>query len=169
MGRFRAARGGSALQIVTVLCRSCSRFIIQLRQKIGVSFGPSEVTTGGNALKFYASLRLDVRRVGAIKKDEVDIGAKARVKVVKNKLAPPFRQVEMEILFNRGISVTGDILDLAEARGLIQKSGNWISFGDERLGNGREKARENLEANPETAARLLGLIHAHDAREVATA
>ncbi len=149
--------------------RACVIFINQLRQKIGVTFGPSETTTGGNALKFYSSIRLDVRKIGAIKKDELDVGTKARVKVVKNKLAPPFRQVEMEILFNRGISAMTDILELAEARGLVQKSGAWFSFGDERLGNGRERAREHLEAHPEMAERLLTLVHAHEAGVAANA
>ncbi len=142
--------------------RACVIFINQLRQKIGVTFGSNETTTGGNALKFYASMRLDVRRIGAIKKDDADIGSKVRVKVVKNKLAPPFRFIESEIYFNRGISVTTDLLELADARGLLQKSGAWLSFGEERLGNGRERAREHLESNPELADRLLGAIRAHD-------
>ena len=146
-------------------------FINQLRQKIGVTFGPSETTTGGNALKFYATLRLDVRRIGSLKKENEDIGTRTKVKVVKNKLAPPFRVVEMDIIFGRGISQSGDLLDLAEARGLVTKNGTWLSFGEERLGQGRERARELLDNNPAMAERMLSLIRASDmgAAEVAAA
>jgi len=149
--------------------RACVIFINQLRQKIGVTFGPSETTTGGNALKFYASLRLDVRKIGVLKKGDDEIGTRAKVRVVKNKLAPPFRQVELELMFNKGISAVGDILDLAESRGVLTKSGAWISFGEERLGQGREKAREMLEANPALAERLLSLVLAQDAAAAAAA
>ncbi|MDP2309225.1 MAG: recombinase RecA [Pseudomonadota bacterium] len=123
-------------------------FINQIRQKIGVMFGPSEVTTGGNALKYYASVRLDVRRIGTVKKAEDAIGNRTRVKVVKNKLAPPFRQVEFDIIFGRGINRCGEIVEMAEAQGTITRSGSWYSFGDVKLGQGREKAIEHLEANP---------------------
>ena len=150
---------------------ACVVFINQLRQKIGVTFGPTETTTGGNALKFYATLRLDVRKIGSLKKDNEDIGTRTKVKVVKNKLAPPFRVVEMDIIFGKGISHSGDLLDLAEARGLVTKNGTWLSFGEERLGQGRERAREVLDGNPAMAERMLSLIRASDAgdRGIATA
>lgn len=133
-------------------------FINQLRQKIGVTFGPSEVTTGGNALKFYASVRLDVRRIGAIKRGEETVGNRTRVKVVKNKLAPPFRQVEFDIVFGRGIHRTGELLEIAEERGLLTRSGNWLAFGDHRLGNGKEKAVEALEGDPVLFGGLLSRV-----------
>jgi recombination protein RecA len=123
-------------------------FINQIRQKIGVSFGPSEVTTGGNALKYYASIRLDVRRIGAIKKDEHAIGNRTRVKVVKNKLAPPFRQVEFDILYGKGIHRVAELLEIADAQNLVTRAGSWYTFGEMKLGNGKDKAMENLEANP---------------------
>ncbi len=123
-------------------------FINQIRQKIGVMFGPSEVTTGGNALKYYASVRLDVRRIGAVKKGDDAIGNRTRVKVVKNKLAPPFRQVEFDILFGRGINRCGEVVEMAESQGTVTRSGSWYSFGDVKLGQGREKVIEHLEANP---------------------
>ena len=121
-------------------------FINQVRQKIGVTFGPSEVTTGGNALKYYASVRLDVRRIGSIKKDEEVIGNRTRVKVVKNKLAPPFRQVEFDILFGKGIYRLGEIVDLAEERGVITKSGAWFSYGDLRW-QGRDRMLAAFDAD----------------------
>jgi recombination protein RecA len=129
-------------------------FINQVRQKIGVVFGPSEVTTGGNALKYYASVRLDVRRIGAMKKGDDVVGNRTRVKVVKNKLAPPFRQVEFDIVFGKGVQRTGEALDLAEEQGIVAKSGAWYSWGDVKLGQGREKAIETLEADPAMLARL---------------
>jgi recombination protein RecA len=130
-------------------------FINQLRQKIGVTFGPSEVTTGGNALKYFASVRVEVRRVTTLKKGELPVGARTRVKVVKNKLAPPFRSVEFDVLFGRGVHQTGEVIDLAEAQGALARSGNWYTFGDTRVGPGRERLVEHLEAHPDLAAALL--------------
>ena len=130
-------------------------FINQIRMKIGVMFGNPETTTGGNALKFYSSVRLEVRRVETISKGSDDaIGNKVRVKVVKNKVAPPFRKVEMEIIFGKGISVSGSLLDAALAQNFIQKSGSWYSFGEERIGQGRENAKAFLEGNPDFCAKL---------------
>jgi recombination protein RecA len=140
-------------------------FINQLREKIGVMFGSPETTTGGNALKFYASQRLDIRRIGQIKeaatsdkKDPVSIGNRTRVKVVKNKMAPPFREVEFDILYGHGISRSGDILDLATELGLVEKSGAWFSCGPERIGQGRENAKAYLDSHPEMMERLEGQI-----------
>jgi recombination protein RecA len=124
-------------------------FINQIRMKIGVMFGSPETTTGGNALKFYSSVRLDIRRIGSIKdKDEV-IGNETRVKVVKNKVAPPFKQVEFQILYGKGISVTGEILDLGEKAGIIDKSGAWYSYEGNKIGQGKEKSKAFLDENPE--------------------
>ena len=133
---------------------TCVIFINQLRQKIGVTFGPSEVTTGGNALKFYASLRLDVRRIGRIGDRDNAVGNRTRVKVAKNKLAPPFRKVEFDILFGKGISLAGDLLDLAEEHGIVSRAGSWYSLGDRRLGQGRDNARKLIEGDAELAERL---------------
>ena len=133
-------------------------FINQLRQKIGVMFGSNEVTAGGNALKYYASVRLDIRRIGAIKQGTDNVGNKTRVRVVKNKLAPPFRQVEFEILFGKGVSRSGEALDAALARGIITRSGSWFSFESESIGQGRESARSWLEAHPEQLAGLLARL-----------
>jgi recombination protein RecA len=124
-------------------------FINQIRLKIGVMFGSPETTTGGNALKFYASVRLDIRRVGAIKKDEQAIGNRTRVKVVKNKMAPPFREVEFDILYGEGISRVGELIDLGVAANVIDKSGAWLSFGGERIGQGRENAKVFLLEHPD--------------------
>lgn len=135
-------------------------FINQLRQKIGVVFGPSEVTTGGNALKFYCSLRLDVRRIGRIADGDQTKGNRTRVKVVKNKLAPPFRKVEFDILYGRGICQAGDLLDLAEAHGLVARAGSWYSCGDTRLGQGREAARTAVRDNADLRAQLTRAVHA---------
>jgi len=137
---------------------TCVVFINQIRMKIGVMFGNPETTTGGNALKFYASQRLDIRRVGAIKQGEQVIGNRTRVKVVKNKVAPPFREVEFDILYGQGISREGDILDLAVAENLIEKSGSWYSFEGDRIGQGREAARQFLEEHPEICNRLETLL-----------
>ena len=123
-------------------------FINQIRMKIGVMFGSPETTTGGNALKFYASQRLDIRRIATIKSGDDAIGNRVRVKVVKNKLAPPFKMAEFDILFGRGISKSGDILDLAVAEDIVEKSGAWYSYGGDRLGQGRDNARNFLEENP---------------------
>ena len=129
-------------------------FINQIRMKIGVMFGSPETTSGGNALKFYASVRLDIRRIGTIKHRDEAIGNQTRVKVVKNKMAPPFRQVEFEILYGEGISRTGELLDLGVKQGLVQKSGAWFSYGGERIGQGRELARAFLSENSEIADSL---------------
>lgn len=137
-------------------------FINQIRQKIGVVFGPSETTTGGNALKFFASVRLDVRRVSTLKKGDVAIGAKTRVKVVKNKLAPPFRMVEFDIIYGRGIHHAAEVVDLAEAQGIMQKSGSWYSMGEHKLGQGRDKVVEAVEASADLASKLrAGLKSEH--------
>ena len=139
-------------------------FINQIRMKIGVMFGNPETTTGGNALKFYSSVRLDIRRVGGIKeaaaagKEPSIIGNRTRVKVVKNKLAPPFREVEFDILYGQGISRAGDVLDLAVEAGIIEKSGAWFSFGNERIGQGRENARAFLEQRPELLERIERMV-----------
>src|SRR5438105_8375675 len=127
-------------------------FINQIRMKIGVMFGNPETTTGGNALKFYASVRLDIRRIGAIKDGETVIGSRTRVKVVKNKVAPPFREVEFDILYGQGISREGDLLDLAVENNIVEKSGAWFSYGGERIGQGRENARDFLKLHPEILA-----------------
>ncbi|MBM4318660.1 MAG: recombinase RecA [Deltaproteobacteria bacterium] len=128
-------------------CCTCL-FINQLRQKIGVTFGNGETTTGGNALKFYASVRLDIRRIGAVKQGEQVIGNRTRVKVVKNKLAPPFASSEFDILYGEGISMEGDLIDSALAQGIVQRSGAWYTCGERRLGQGREAAREALKSDP---------------------
>lgn len=129
-------------------------FINQIRMKIGVMYGSPEVTTGGNALKFYASLRLDIRRIGRIKAGDQEIGNRARVKVVKNKVAPPFRQAEFDIIFGQGINRLGEVLDLGVANDLVEKSGAWYSYGDERLGQGRENAIGYLREHPEISQEL---------------
>lgn len=126
-------------------------FINQIRMKIGVMFGNPETTTGGNALKFYASVRLDIRRIGAIKKGDEVIGAETRVKVVKNKVSPPFKQTEFDIMYGEGISRTGEIIDLAVKAGIIEKSGSWYSHGDKRIGQGKENVKQYLKDNAEIA------------------
>ncbi|MGV3491197.1 MAG: recombinase RecA, partial [Devosia sp.] len=129
-------------------------FINQIRMKIGVMYGSPETTTGGNALKFYSSVRLDIRRIGAIKEREEVIGNQTRVKVVKNKLAPPFRQVEFDIMYGEGISKTGELLDLGVKSGMVEKSGAWFSYDSQRLGQGRENSRQFLKDNPQIAAEI---------------
>ncbi len=129
-------------------------FINQIRMKIGVMFGSPETTTGGNALKFYASVRLDIRRIGSIKERETVVGNQTRVKVVKNKMAPPFRQVEFDIMYGEGISKTGEIIDLGVAAGVVEKSGAWYSAEGERIGQGRENAKQYLRDNPAMMATL---------------
>jgi recombination protein RecA len=129
-------------------------FINQIRMKIGVMFGNPETTTGGNALKFYASVRMDIRRIGSIKEKEEVVGNQTRVKVVKNKVAPPFRQVEFDIMYGEGISKTGELIDLGVKAGLVEKSGSWFSYADQRIGQGRENAKQFLKDNPKIAAEL---------------
>ena len=129
-------------------------FINQVRMKIGVMFGSPETTTGGNALKFYASVRLDIRRIGSIKAGEEAIGNRTRVKVVKNKLAPPFRQVEFDIIYGKGINSEGELIDIGVELGNVRKSGSWFSYGDERIGQGRDKASQYLIEHPELRERL---------------
>lgn len=133
-------------------------FINQIRMKIGVMFGNPETTTGGNALKFYASLRLDIRRIGAIKDGDTIIGGRTRVKVVKNKLAPPFREAEFDILFGKGIAREGELVDLGSEMGILEKSGAWYSFNGERIGQGRENAKEFLRQHPEAAKELTARV-----------
>jgi recombination protein RecA len=134
--------------------RTCVVFINQIREKIGVMFGNPETTTGGRALKFYASVRLDIRKVASIKEGEVVVGARVRVKVVKNKIAPPFRECEFDIVFGEGISRTSSLLDLGVAHKVIEKSGAWYSYGGERIGQGRENARRFLGENPAVVAEI---------------
>jgi recombination protein RecA len=129
-------------------------FINQIRMKIGVLYGSPETTTGGNALKFYASVRLDIRRIGSIKEREEAIGNQTRVKVVKNKVAPPFKQVEFDIMYGAGISKVGELIDLGVKAGVVEKSGAWFSYDSQRLGQGRENAKAHLKSNPEIASRI---------------
>ena len=136
-------------------------FINQIRQKIGVMFGNPETTTGGNALKFYASVRMDIRRIGAIKDREEVVGNQTRVKIVKNKLAPPFKTVEFDIMYGEGISKTGEILDLAANIGLVEKSGAWYSYNGDRIGQGRENAKNFLKDNSEIALKIEQEIRSH--------
>jgi recombination protein RecA len=129
-------------------------FINQIRMKIGVMFGSPETTTGGNALKFYASVRLDIRRIGAIKERDEVVGNQTRVKVVKNKLAPPFKQIEFDIMYGEGVSKTGELIDLGVKAGIVEKSGAWFSFDSQRLGQGRENAKQFLRDNPTIASAI---------------
>jgi len=126
-------------------------FTNQIRSKIGVMFGSPETTTGGNALKFYASVRLDIRRIGQVKEKDETVGNQTRVKVVKNKVAPPFRVIEFDIMYGEGISKTGELIDLGIKAGLVEKSGSWFSYGSQRIGQGRENAKSFLRANPAMA------------------
>ncbi len=148
-------------------------FINQIRMKIGVMFGNPETTTGGNALKFYASVRLDIRRIGAIKKGDEVIGSETRVKVVKNKVAPPFKLAEFEIIYDHGISREGELIELGVKHGLVAKSGAWFNYGRERIGQGKENAREYLIQHPdiakeiETKVRALALPKSAEARDAA--
>jgi len=135
-------------------------FINQIRMKIGVMFGSPETTTGGNALKFYSSVRLDIRRIGSIKDRDEVVGNTTRVKVVKNKVAPPFKQVEFDIMYGEGISKTGELIDLGVKAGVVEKSGSWYSYGDERIGQGRENAKGFLKANPSVAQEIEEKIRA---------
>ena len=133
-------------------------FINQIRMKIGVMYGSPETTTGGNALKFYASVRLDIRRIGAIKERDEVVGNQTRVKVVKNKLAPPFKQVEFDIMYGEGVSKMGEILDLGVKAGIVEKSGAWFSYDSQRLGQGRENSKAFLKANPDMTAKIEASI-----------
>ena len=136
-------------------------FINQIRLKIGVMFGNPETTTGGNALKFYASVRLDIRRIGAIKDKDDVVGNQTRVKVVKNKVAAPFRTVEFDIMYGEGISKTGELLDLGVSAGLVEKSGSWFSYGNQRIGQGRENAKTFMQENPDIANELETAIRSN--------
>jgi recombination protein RecA len=147
-------------QALRKLCAAISKsktaliFINQIREKIGVMFGNPETTPGGRALKFYSSVRIDIRRIGTLKDGEVDVGTRVRTHIVKNKIAPPFRKQEFDLLFASGISYEGDLLDLGELNGIIQKQGSWIAYGNEKLGQGREKARAFLKENKAVAKKL---------------
>lgn len=140
-------------------------FINQIRMKIGVMFGNPETTTGGNALKFYASVRMDIRRIGQIKQGDAVIGNRTRVKVVKNKIAPPFREAEFDIMYNQGISLAGDVVDLAAARDIIEKSGAWYAYNDAKIGQGREAAKQYLQDNPEILKEIAAKVMAADAEK----
>ncbi|MCP4804076.1 MAG: recombinase RecA [Proteobacteria bacterium] len=148
------------LTSVVARTRCCAIFINQLRAKIGgMGFGPKEVTTGGNALKYYTSVRIDIRRIGQLKDREGNaVGNRTRAKVVKNKMAAPFRKAEFEILFGKGVCRTGELIDMGLELGLLTKSGSWFSLGDERLGQGREKVRERLESEPDLMKRLEDIV-----------
>ena len=157
--------------------KTCLIFINQLREKIGVMFGNPETTTGGRALKFYASVRIDIRRIGAIKDGDQVVGGRTRVKVVKNKVAPPFREAEFDVMYGEGISKEGDLLDLAVDRKIVDKSGTWFAFGGDRLGQGRENVKQFLKENPaitrsieDKVRRELGLLPpVKDAKDVEVA
>jgi recombination protein RecA len=156
-------------KLVGAICKSrtCVIFVNQIRMKIGVVFGNPETTPGGNALKFYSSVRIEVRRVTTIKEGEQAIGNRVRARVVKNKVAPPFRTAEFDILFNSGISYTGDLVDLAVDHNIIEKQGAWYNFGDVRLGQGRENAKSFLEANADVSAQIRDAIIAKAAAQAA--
>lgn len=140
-------------------------FINQIRMKIGVMFGNPETTTGGNALKFYASVRMDIRRISQIKQGEEIVGNRVRIKVVKNKIAPPFRQAEFDIMYNQGISVSGDVLDLAVADGIVEKSGAWFSYGGEKIGQGREATKKYLDTNPKVLDKIAKQVKEVDSKK----
>src|SRR6186997_1346246 len=153
--------------------KTCLIFINQLREKIGVMFGNPETTTGGRALKFYSSVRMDIRRIGAIKDGDVVVGGRTRVKIVKNKVAPPFREAEFDVMYGEGISKTGDLIDLAVDKRIVEKSGAWFAYGGERLGQGRENAKQFLKDNPdvykaidERVRRELGMTREAEAAAV---
>jgi recombination protein RecA len=144
-------------KLTAVISRSKTTviFINQIRMKIGVMFGNPETTTGGNALKFYASVRVDIRRIGQIKQGEEVIGNRTRIKVVKNKIAPPFRQAEFDIMYNEGISKSGDVLDLAVEHNIVEKSGAWFAYNDAKIGQGREAAKQYLQDNPKVMEEVV--------------
>jgi recombination protein RecA len=133
-------------------------FINQIRMKIGVMYGSPETTSGGNALKFYASVRLDIRRIGSIKERDETVGNQTRVKVVKNKLAPPFKQVEFDIMYGEGVSKTGELLDFGVKAGVVEKSGSWFSYDSQRIGQGRENAKQFLKDNPDIAGKIEAAV-----------
>jgi recombination protein RecA len=139
---------------------TCLIFINQIREKIGVMFGNPETTTGGRALKFYSSVRLDIRRIAAIKDGENVTGNRTKIKVVKNKLAPPFREAEFDIMYGEGVSITGDLLDTAVAQNIVDKSGSWYSYNGERIGQGRENAKQFLKDHPEVLAQIDAQVRA---------
>jgi len=149
--------------------KTCLIFINQLREKIGVMFGNPETTTGGRALKFYSSVRVDIRRIGAIKDGETMVGGRTRVKIVKNKVAPPFREAEFDVMYGEGISREGDLIDQGVERSIVEKSGTWFSYGGERLGQGRENAKAFLKQNPEMAAAIEQKLRKEMGLPVATA
>jgi recombination protein RecA len=142
------------LTAIVAQSNTCFIFINQIREKIGVMFGSPETTTGGRALKFYSSLRLDIRRIGAIKDGDRIVGNRTKVKVAKNKVAPPFRECEFDIMYGEGISREGDLLDLASNNRVVDKSGAWFSYKGERLGQGRENSKQTLKDNPEVLKRI---------------
>lgn len=135
-------------------------FINQIRMKIGVMFGNPETTTGGNALKFYASVRMDIRRISQIKQADAVIGNRTRVKVVKNKIAPPFREAEFDIMYNEGISRAGDVLDLAVSKDIVEKAGAWFSYNGEKIGQGREQSKAYLQQNPKVMEEIAAKVRA---------
>src|SRR6186713_503975 len=146
------------LTSVVAKSKTCLIFINQLREKIGVMFGSPETTTGGRALKFYSTVRVDIRRIGAIKDGETVVGGRTRAKVVKNKVAPPFREAEFDMMYGEGISREGDLIDKGVEKNIIEKSGTWFSYGGERLGQGRENAKAFLKQNPEMARAIEGRL-----------
>ena len=146
------------LTAIVARTNTCVIFINQIRMKIGVMFGSPETTTGGNALKFYASVRMDIRRIAAIKEGEEVIGNRTKVKIVKNKVAPPFREVEFDIIYGEGISQSGEIIDLGIKYGVIEKAGAWYAFNGERMGQGRENAKTFLKEHPDVKAEIAKLI-----------
>ncbi|HKY62540.1 MAG TPA: recombinase RecA [bacterium] len=153
-----------ALRKMTALINKSNTLVIfinQIRMKIGVMFGNPETTTGGNALKFYASVRMDIRRIGSIKVGDQVVGNRTRVKIVKNKVAPPFREVEFDIMYGEGVSREGDLLDLASNSGLIDKTGSWFSYGKERIGQGRDNAKDFLKTNPKVTEEIEAKLREH--------